>query len=233
MKDRIITGIFLLYVGILAVGTVDQVFLDSILFPPALDRQLLGMVDVLRDRRPSTVGEAQKAAEDIRQHLVDIRLEREVPKLELDLAQYASAGMTLEALMPLLDQARKQAVANLVDNDEFSLGICIRALDPDLALKLWVPGCDDAQVKKGCLEALKTIGKQTDGFGYDPNASAASNAQAVQSWRKWHVAFMEERRRPAPPAPLPPVQTPAAPTATSPTPAAPPQPQGGAIPAPR
>ncbi len=221
MKDRIITGIFLLYVAVLAVGTVDQIFLDSILFPPALDRQILGMVDVLRDRRPSTVGEARRDAEEVRERLAAIRRSPEVPKLELDLTQYTSGGLTPGELAPLLAQARKQAVANLVDEDTFSLGICIRALDPDLALKLWVPGCDDPGVRQGCLEALKTIGKKTDGLGYDPNASPAARQAGVEAWRKWHKEFLEERARPAQPAPLPPVQPP---TAT---------PQGGAIPSPR
>ena len=230
MKERIITAGFLLYVAILAVGTVDQVFLDSILFPPALDRQLLGMVDVLRDARPATVEEARKAAAEAARRLAAIRLEREAPKLEQDLHRFAEDGTAMEEGTALLEQARKQAVENLVSNDEFSLGICIRALDPDLAMRLWVGGCDDLKVKQGCLEALKRISGKADGFGYDPNADAVARRESIRAWRNWKREFMEERRRPAPPQlPQGQPQPPKAPE-MPPAPPTQPQPKGGAIP---
>ncbi|GEM_PF-4214590 len=233
MKDRIITGIFLCYVAILAGGAVDQVFLDSMFFPPALDRQLLGMVDVLRDRRPATVAEARTQAEGIRQRLADIRLEREASKLEQDLAGYATVGETLEAFAALQEQARQAAIVNLVDNDEFSLGICIRALDPDLAMRLWVSGSDDLKVRQGCLEALKKISAHPEGFGYDPNGDPMARREAIRAWRNWRREFMEERRRPAPAGQLPQVQPPAVPPiAPVPSAAEPPAPKGGAIPGP-
>ena len=224
MKERILTAGFLLYVVVLAVGTVDQVFLDSILFPPALDRQLLGMVDVLKDRKPGTVEEARTVAEEVRQHLADIRLEREESELERLLRRYASEGTTVEQGEALLEQARRQAVENLVSNNEFSLGICIRALDPDLALRLWVHGCDDPKVRQGCLEALKRISGQADGFGYDPNADAVAHRESIRLWKNWRREFMEERRRPPQPVALPPVQPPATPATPNPAP------KGGAIP---
>ena len=198
MKHPVATLAFLLYVIVLAVGVVDQAFLDSRIFPPALDRQLLGMLDVLKDRSPSTLAEAKEAAGAVRERLAGIRLERETPKVEQDLAQYASGGTAVEACLPLLEQARRQAVANLVSNDEFSLTICIRALDPDLVLRLWVPGCDDLKVRQGCLEALQKIRGTPGDLGYDPNASTDVRREAVRQWRDWHLRFMEERRRPAP-----------------------------------
>ena len=207
-KDRLWMGVFLAYVVVLAVGTVDQVFLDSMIFPPALDRQILGMVDVLEERPLRGVEEAREAAERVRERLAGIRLEQNPSKLEIDLAAYAKGGNSLEEGRKLLEEARTQAVTNLVENDEFSLKICIRALDPDLILRLWVPGSDDPKVKEGCLEALKKISGKGDGFGYDPKADPVARREAIAKWLAWYDQFMDERRRPAPAAPLPQVAPP-------------------------
>ena len=121
----------------------------------------------------------------------------------------------------LLNAARNQAVVNLIDNDEFSLRICIRALDPDLVMKMWIPGIssDDRQVKMGCLEALKQISGQKDGFGFDPAAEPMAQRMSIARWNQWYDGFMDERRRPAspltsssPPGP-PPVPAPLVPGA--------------------
>lgn len=204
-KEKLITGLFMAYVAVLAVGTVDQVFLDSMIFPPALDRQLLGMVDVLRTRELGSADDARGACGKVRERLAGIRLEQSPPPLESKLAEFAKGGTSLDEGRSLLEEARRQAVVNFVDNDEFSLRICIRALDPDLVMKLWVPGLssDDASVKAGCLEALKQISGQKDGFHYDPRADRESQRMAIAQWKDWCRNFMEERRRPAPVAPLP------------------------------
>lgn len=135
-KDRILTWGFSLYVAVLAVGTIDQVFLDSMIFAPALDRQILGQVDILRTRDVRSDAEARAAADAIRERLAGIRLEQEEPPLEKRLRAFAQ-GAAQEDWTKLFEEARQQAVANLVDNDEFSLKICIRALDPDFIMKLW------------------------------------------------------------------------------------------------
>ena len=225
MKEKLWTWLFVAYVAVLAVGTVDQVFLDMMIFPPALDRQLLGMVDVLRTRDLQGVEDARSAAGRARDRLAGIRLEPAPSDLENRLGTYARTGTSPEEGSRLLAEARLQAVANLIDNDEFSLAICIRALDPDLILKLWVPGLssDDLQVKEGCLEALKKISGQADGFGFDPKAETVLQREAIARWRDWHQRFMEERRKPLPPsqqiqpatAPAPAVTPAAPPTATS------------------
>ena len=214
-KDRILVGLFTAYVGVLAIGTIDSVFLDSMIFAPALDRQILGMVDVLRDRKVETPEAARKLAGRARERLAGIRLEQEPSPLEKRLQDYAERGGPLEEGLKLLEEARQQAIVNLVDNDEFSLRICIRALDPDLVMRLWIPGLspDDVRVKAGCLEALKQISGQKDGFGYDPKAPLESQRMTIAEWWRWYDQFMDERRRPAPPAPPTgaPVQMPPAP----------------------
>lgn len=218
-KERIFVWGFGLYVAVLAVGTVDQVFLDSMIFPPALDRQILGMVDVLRDRTPASVDEARALAERARERLAGIRLDPKPSAVEERLAAYAQNGSDREEGLKLLDEARQQAVADLVDNDEFSLKICIRALDPDLVMKLWIPGLssDDLKVKQGCLEALKRISGQKDGFGYDPQAGREAQRMAIAAWWRWYDGFMDERRRPVQPGPVAPTPPPA-PAATPPAP---------------
>ncbi len=202
-KERILVGLFTAYVAVLAVGTIDSVFLDSMIFAPTLDRQILGMVDVLRDRQVETPEAARKLAGRARERLAGIRLEQEPSALEKRLQDYAERGGTLEEGVKLLEEARQQAVVNLVDNDEFSLKICIRALDPDLVMRLWIPGLssDDVRVKAGCLEALKQISGQKDGFGYDPKAPLEHQKLAIAAWWRWYDQFMDERRRPAPPGP--------------------------------
>lgn len=202
-KDRTLVGLFTAYVVVLAIGTVDSVFLDSMIFAPALDRQILGMVDVLRDREVGTADSARKLAGRARERLAGIRLEQEPSPLEKRLQDYAERGGALEEGLALLEEARKLAVVNLVDNDEFSLKICIRALDPDLVMRLWIPGLSsgDVRVKTGCLEALKQISGQKDGFGYDPKGPIESQRLAIAEWWRWYDQFMDERRRPAPPVP--------------------------------
>lgn len=202
---RLWTGLFLAYVAALAVGTVDQVFLDSAIFPPALDRQLLGMLDILATPDPKDADEARREAGLARKKLAAIRLEQEPSELEKRLGTFRDGGASLDEGLKILGEARSQAVANLVDNDEFAVTICIRGLDPDLALKLWAPGCDTPRVKEGCLEALKKISGQD--FGDD-----------TKQWKGWQKKFMDDRLRPAPPPPAAPPA--AAPTAASPVPTA-------------
>ena len=233
MKEKLLTWLFILYVVVLAIGTVDQVFLDNMIFPPALDRQLLKQLDILRERDIRTADDARSAAGRVQEELAAIRLEANPSALETKLENYAQAGGSLEEGLKLLDEARAQAVQNFVDNDEFSLKICIRALDPDLVMKLWVPGLsgDDIQVRTGCLEALKKIGGQADGFGYDPKASVTARRDAIQKWWDWYTDFMDKRRRPAP-ASMGAVQQQPAP-ATQPEGALPPStPESAPVPAP-
>ena len=200
MKEKILTWAFILYVVVLAIGTVDQVFLDNMIFPPALDRQILKQVDILRERPVRDVDQARAAAGRARENLAAIRLEAAPSALEARLDHYAQDGGALDEGTRLLDEARTQAVQNFVDNDEFSLKICIRALDPDFVMKIHVWGLsgDDVKVRKGCLEALKKISGKADGFGYDPAASEVSRRDAIQKWWDWYSRFMDERRRPAP-----------------------------------
>lgn len=225
-KEKLLTWVFTLYVIVLAIGTVDQVFLDSMIFPPALDRQILGMVDVLRERKPAGAAEARDMADHVRERLAGIRLDPKPSPVEEKLAAFVREGASAEEGTKLLEEARQQAVSELVDNDEFSLAICIRALDPDLVMKLWVPGLssDDLRVKEGCLEALKKISGRQDGFGYDPRGSVEAQRAAIAEWKRWYDLFMDERRRPvqpAPAAPTPPQPPAGAPAAPAPAPSAP------------